>query len=227
MHSKGYAHLDIKTNNILLREPLNDENLLQAVLVDFGAAQKAVRRAEVEAGALVYLPPERVRVMRGDAPPESVTDKAAADIYSLGIVLYRMLAGRLPFQGRKDEVTTAILNQAPTTPSSYNANIRSLTGLDDLILEMLDKQPERRPKAGEIIDRLERLQPSPRLETTIEDIYVGRGTVRTWQRIAAVFFFHNDLGGARRFYPSAGWEFERYHTDPDYLDGTYSDRHGE
>ena len=61
IHTSGYAHLDIKTNNIAFRRPLVSDAPPEAVLIDFGAAQKALRRAEVEAGALMYLPPERVR----------------------------------------------------------------------------------------------------------------------------------------------------------------------
>ena len=70
IHTSGYAHLDLKTNNIVFRKPVVAGVAPEAVLIDFGAAQKAMRRAEVEAGALMYLPPERVRVLVGDSGPK-------------------------------------------------------------------------------------------------------------------------------------------------------------
>lgn len=163
MHNKGFAHLDIKTSNILLRYPLADKDLPEAVLVDFGAAQKTVRRGEVEAGALSYLPPERVRVLLGNDPPESIVDKSASDIYSLGIALYRMITGRLPFMGRRSNVTTAILQKDVPPPSTYVSELKSYSALEELVLAMLDKQPAQRPKAEEVVAQLERVVYSPRL----------------------------------------------------------------
>jgi serine/threonine protein kinase len=163
VHARGFAHLDIKASNVLLRRPLSRQALPEAVLVDFGTAQRAARTEELEAGTLVYAPPERVKIRQGQAPPETFTDKPAADVYSLGITFYRMLTGRLPFEGREPHIITAILNQAPTLPSQYNRDIRKLPDLDNLILQMLDKQPANRPKAREVVARLEQLVPSPRL----------------------------------------------------------------
>ncbi|HHB90959.1 MAG TPA: serine/threonine protein kinase [Anaerolineae bacterium] len=168
MHARGYAHLDVKPNNILFRRPLMPDERPEAVLIDFGSAQKSERRAEVEAGALVYLPPERVRVMIGDKPPESVTDKAAADIYSVGVTLYRMLTGQLPFSGRRNKVTTAILNDNPTRPYQYNPGLRQFRELDELVMAMLDKRPERRPTAQEVSVRLDQIVPPPRFGTSQE-----------------------------------------------------------
>ncbi|MBM4091861.1 MAG: hypothetical protein FJ276_20895 [Planctomycetes bacterium] len=163
VHARGFAHLDIKASNVLLRRPLSRHSLPEAVLVDFGTAQRSARTEELDAGTLVYAPPERVKIREGQAPPETFTDKPAADVYSLGITLYRMLTGRLPFEGREPHVITAILNQPPTLPSQYNRDIRKLPELDSLILQMLDKQPANRPKAREVVARLEQLVPSPRL----------------------------------------------------------------
>jgi serine/threonine protein kinase len=169
IHGRGLAHLDVSANNILLREPLaeaagasSDEIHLQAVLVDFGAAQRLVRRAEVEEGRLVYLPPERVRVLQG-APPETMTDKPAADIYSLGVALYFMLAGREPFRGSRAQVTEAILSEEPAPASTQNHELRAYPELDDLILHMLEKQPGDRPTIRQVIEGLEESLPSPRL----------------------------------------------------------------
>lgn len=162
IHTSSYAHLDIKTNNIVFRRPLARNVPPEAVLIDFGAAQKALRRAEVEAGALMYLPPERVEVLVGNRPPESVVNKAAADVYALGITLYRMLTGDLPFRGKRDHVTTAILTAAPTHPMQINRELVKLPDLDELIMHMLEKDPQRRPGIKEVLTRLDQVVTPPR-----------------------------------------------------------------
>jgi hypothetical protein len=198
IHAKGFAHLDIKTSNILLREPL-DQRVPQAVLIDFGAAQRPLRRAEIDQGSLVYLSPERVRVMRGDDPPEAFTNKAAADVYALGVVLYRMLAGRAPFSGRPDYITTAILSAAPTHPSEHNRELIQYPELDRLVDRVLDKQPSQRPTAGEVIALLDRIIPRPRpfgdevaLRALLDHALVGR-----WRRatVALCVVAVLELGG--------------------------------
>jgi len=164
IHTSGYAHLDVKTNNIAFRHPLTPGVAPQAVLIDFGAAQKALRRAEVEAGALMYLPPERVQVLTGNRSPETVVNKAAVDVYSLGVSLYRMLTGELPFHGKRDHVTTAILNEAPTHPMQLNRKLVDLPELDALIMEMLEKDPARRPSIKEVLNRLDQAVMPPRFD---------------------------------------------------------------
>lgn len=164
MHAQGFSHLDIKPNNILFRRPLKAGELVEAVLIDFGSAQRDQRRAEVEAGALVYLPPERVQVMLGDKPPEYIRDKQAVDMYAVGVVLYRMLTGQLPFSGRKNQVTTAILHDQPTRPYQYNEALRHYRELDELVMQLLDKRPERRPSAQEVATRLDQIVPPPRVK---------------------------------------------------------------
>jgi len=219
VHSKGFAHLDIKTSNILLRQPFDGKASPEAVLVDFGAAQKVVRRAEVEAGALVYLPPERVLVMLGRSAPEAVVDKAAADIYSLGVALYRMLTGRLPFSGHRSNVTTAILTKSPTRPSTYNDEIRRFPELDDLILQMLEKQPAMRPLASEVVARLERIIPSPRFHSISGLLEPPRPRPRpagVWRRLALVFLSTTifEFGALFYVWPRGGPEVSKVTSSP-------------
>ncbi len=161
LHSKGYAHLDVKLSNMMFRGAVEQSGRPEIVLVDFGAAQKSQLRAEVEAGALVYLPPERVRMLQGE-PPETITEKASADIYSLGVAFYRMLTGKLPFSGRRSRVTTAILEHSPTPPSQINKDIESYPELEQLVLEMMDKNPAARPSAKDVLSRIIRIMPPPR-----------------------------------------------------------------
>ena len=164
VHAKGMAHMDIKTSNILLRQPLDPKREVppQAVLVDWGAAQKSHRQAAVDQGVLVYMPPERVRIIHTGASPDSLVDLAAVDIYSLGVSLYRMLTGRVPFIGDESHVKTAILEEPATRPSAYNRELRRYPELERLIMDMLSKDPSQRPAASEVTERLDLVVPPPR-----------------------------------------------------------------
>jgi len=94
LHARGIAHRDIKPNNILFRRPVQEG--IEAVLVDFGLAQRQRARG-LEAGTLLYMAPEQIEQERGGT---ARPDPRPADIYALGVVLYRMVTGRLPFEGR-------------------------------------------------------------------------------------------------------------------------------
>jgi len=163
VHARGFAHLDVKPTNILFRRPGDAKTAPETVLVDFGTAQKFRRQVDVEGLTLAYSPPERVRIQKGELPPEEFTDKSAADVYSLGVVLYRMLSGRLPFSGSRSHLTTAILNATPTDIQTHAPALKRLPGLNELLLAMLEKQPGARPKMPAVLARLEQLVPSPRL----------------------------------------------------------------
>ncbi|MDW8184809.1 serine/threonine-protein kinase [Thermoflexus sp.] len=147
LHGRGIAHRDIKPHNILFRRPVQEG--VEAVLVDFGLAQRQRARG-LEAGTLTYMAPEQIEAEKGEAPR---SDPRPADVYALGVVLYRMVTGRLPFEGRsREELTSAIRKALPTRPSLIRKDIPA--PLDDLILEMLVKEPEKRPSAAWVARRL-------------------------------------------------------------------------
>ena len=118
---------------------LDDEHPIEAVLIDFGVATRHFRRA-LDAGAMPYLAPERLRVVHGEVPPENVGDQRPVDVYSLGILLYRMLTETTClFRGQnRDHLTSAILYSTPTRPRQFNGDIPS--ALEDLILAALRKK---------------------------------------------------------------------------------------
>ncbi len=141
-HDAGIAHHDVKPENILVRA---DDYVK---LVDFGLAtnlRTMTPGAGPMTGTLRYLAPEG---LRGD------TASSAADIFSLGLVLYEMTAGRHPFAGDTPLGTAnAIASQQLVPPSRVARGVPA--ALDALIVAMLSKDPAARPAALEVVRRLE------------------------------------------------------------------------
>ncbi len=134
-HQNGIIHRDIKPANIILQKP-NDN----PVVTDFGLAQFQAASSEGNTfdgnfcGTPAYASPEQI------APDTEIT--YASDYYSLGVVLFQMLTGRLPFAGS----AVSILRQATTDPapkpSECNRNL--LKSFDAICKKLLAKLPEER-----------------------------------------------------------------------------------
>ncbi|GAA3337395.1 hypothetical protein GCM10020358_13510 [Amorphoplanes nipponensis] len=133
-HARGVVHRDVKPGNVMVTPD-------GVKLVDFGisAAAGAVDEADGEVlGTPAYLAPERL-----DGGPVRV----ATDVYALGLLLYRALAGRLPWSG--STVTQMVGNHLYTDP----APLPRIEGLPPRVAELvrrcLAKRPEQRPTAAE------------------------------------------------------------------------------
>jgi eukaryotic-like serine/threonine-protein kinase len=133
-HRHGIIHRDIKPHNILIGERLK--------VTDFGIARAGASQM-TEAGSIMgtaqYLSPEQAR----GAP---VT--AASDLYSVGIVLYEMLTGKVPFTGDSAiEIAMKHLNEPPKQPSKIRPEVPE--ELDAVVLRALAKNPEDRYQTAE------------------------------------------------------------------------------
>lgn len=142
-HRAGLVHCDLKPHNILV------SNAERAKITDFGISRAlaTVRPDEsfdVVWGSPLYFSPEQAA---GSAP------SPASDVYSLGIVLYELLTGRLPFEATDTE-TLAELHQlaAPLPPSSYDPSI--LPAMDQIILKVLSKEPSARYRTADQLGRV-------------------------------------------------------------------------
>ncbi len=136
-HANGFIHRDIKPQNIMV---MPDG---QAKLTDFGIVRvmeaAGLTNTGIVLGTADYLAPEQAR---GD--PLS----PASDLYSLGVVLYEMLAGRPPFVGSSAvQVAMQHANNVPPPPSKYNPRIPR--ALELVVKKALQKEPERRYASAE------------------------------------------------------------------------------
>jgi len=137
-HTAGFVHRDVKPGNIMIT---SDGRVL---LTDFGIA-KGLQSAEADLtsdnimmGTAKYLSPEQVRGKKLDG---------RADLYSLGLVLYECLAGRVPFLGETDADTAlARLQRDPTDLTRLRATLP--TTLVVAVHQLLSRNPAQRPATG-------------------------------------------------------------------------------
>jgi serine/threonine protein kinase len=132
-HTEGIIHRDIKPDNVLITEEHG------AMLVDFGVARNEGNIRQTGEGAMLgtiaYMAPEQLI--------DSTQADARSDIYSLGVVMYELLTGQLPFDGESPAaVILKIFNAEPTPPLEINPQLHP--ALAELMFQCLRKEPERR-----------------------------------------------------------------------------------
>lgn len=146
-HWQGVVHRDVKPDNILiqrLERPWHPDGLpLRAVVTDFGLAkllQGGVdTQADIMLGTLPYMSPEQVT---GD-PLDG-----RSDLYALGVVLYQLATGKLPFDIKSPtDAVLKHLNEQPTEPHRLHTNFPLV--VENIIMKALAKKPANRYQTGE------------------------------------------------------------------------------
>jgi serine/threonine-protein kinase len=166
IHAQGVVHRDLKPENIMVDE----ENGDTIKLIDFGIAGDAAARRLTYAnftatlGTPNYIAPEQVKGKRGDA---------RTDLYSMGVMLYEMLTGKLPFTGSTPiaAMNDRLLNH-PMPPTVANPAVSAQ--MQEVIYRALERDPKNRyPSAREFKHDLEHLD-----QVGVED----RVELRDWQK---------------------------------------------
>jgi serine/threonine protein kinase/WD40 repeat protein/phage FluMu protein Com len=162
-HAPGLIHRDIKPANIWLETPRDRVKIL-----DFGLARAASQDSGLtQQGAVIgtpaYMAPEQGR--------GEVVD-ARCDLFSLGVVLYRMCTGKQPFHGN-DTVSTLMSVAMHEPPPPISINLELPPELSDLVMKLLEKDvAQRLGSAGEVVQAIQQIEqehaPKPTTQKTIK-----------------------------------------------------------
>lgn len=139
IHKQNVVHCDIKTENILITEEEYEGKRTRMVpkLLDFGLARSLVasRASTSLSGTPHYVAPERIR-----GEPAS----PASDVYGVGILLYELICGAVPWDGPVQKILAGHLDEKPKPPSLLVEGLDP--ALETLILHALEKKPANRHK---------------------------------------------------------------------------------
>jgi eukaryotic-like serine/threonine-protein kinase len=168
-HKHGIVHRDIKPHNVLV----GPEGRLK--VTDFGIARSGASQM-TEVGSIIgtaqYLSPEQARGAQVDQ---------TSDLYSVGVVLYEMLTGQVPFTGDTPlEIAMKHLSEVPRPPSELRPEVPH--DLDSVVLRALAKDPSERYQSADEMDAdlarvLEGLPVDPDTETAATAVLAGSGVM--------------------------------------------------
>jgi tetratricopeptide (TPR) repeat protein/tRNA A-37 threonylcarbamoyl transferase component Bud32 len=145
IHSKNIIHRDLKPANIMLIEKDGNPNFVK--LLDFGLARMELETRLTQSGNLIgtlqYLAPEQV--LDAHSAPTN-------DIFSMGVICYYILSGENPFAGETAiDIMRQIIIKEPVRVSELRPGIPG--ELDELVMQMINKEPGERPSAESIQDK--------------------------------------------------------------------------
>ncbi len=173
-HDKGIVHRDIKPQNIMLLENGTIK------VADFGIARfshgETKTMTEKAIGSVHYISPEQAK---GEPTDEK------ADIYSIGILLYEMLTGKLPFEA-DSAVSVALMqvNKNPTPPRKLNPNIP--IGFEQITMKAMQKNPrDRYCSAAEFLMDVEDLRRNPEMKFDYRTVFVDDEPTRYVNKVGS------------------------------------------
>lgn len=170
LHDRNFIHLDIKLENLLLGR--NYEVLLS----DFGITEPTHKAPGSRSGTITHMSPEHLR----GAPC------AASDQYALGVCVYELLTGRLPFRGTPAQIKQQHLRERPDSLRALAPDIPA--AMEKVVLRALSKDPRRRyPSVGAFVAAFKKTIPPVQLPDEMLSTSDYWLKLETWEEISRLF----------------------------------------
>jgi serine/threonine-protein kinase len=158
-HRAGLVHCDVKPHNLLVTPDM------QLKVTDFGIARALASIDPGESSKVVWGSPQYFSPEQASGEPPS----PASDVYSVGVVMYQMFTGQLPFIGKTSRELARMHRMAqPIPPSELNPFLPPQ--LDEVILKVLDKEPSARYRTADQLGRVLQMVYERQKSTTAESV---------------------------------------------------------
>jgi len=167
LHSFNIAHRDVKFENIMFTSMNPSSNSFDLKLIDFGLVHSATHRKTEEssatAGTFMWMSPEQISGIPHPA--------MSVDVWSMGVLLFTLVEMRYPFYAKTMEELEANICKASLTKEIH----RATSDVKELLLDMLTHDFNNRPKADEIVARLDKMLAARNVKTKFETVKSKKG----------------------------------------------------
>jgi serine/threonine protein kinase len=206
-HEAGIIHRDLKPDNIMI--DLDGD----PIVMDFGLARRVNDDAQVTVAGVILGTPAFMSPEQVDGNSKLIGPPT--DIYSLGVILYYMLTGHLPFKGSLTSILNQIGTKQPAKPSAINAEIGEGSPLEQICLKMMAKLPcDRFASMAEVAQAIEKLSQITDMPITRASVL---GRLKSWS--TGIFSSRSRAAHATKI----GGESSAEHSSPDADAATLAD----
>lgn len=165
VHDMGYAHLDLKLENILLRYPPDPLLPPFPVLIDFGTATRFKDEIDYLAGSAGYTASEIINAMRNEHYDRNIStiniDLAKSDVFSLGVIFFEILTGRYLFEKKEKKTIGATFMNADRKAVSQAQSVMQ-SGVHHNLARFSEFRSDADPSLATVLENMLTLDPSKR-----------------------------------------------------------------